>query len=150
DYNSSLKISPALDRKFELLARERTSEHPLRSYLLIPVERAWRIWFTPRIELLPFSGKLWPPGEMWRSSPIDFGVTATLGILNIIFVSFACVGAWKIRHNKGLALILTVLAVRTAFMTQLQTVEPRYVIECYPAILALGSLAWLKGPAVVW
>lgn len=145
-YNSNLKIPPALDRKFELLARQRKSEHPLRSYLFIPVERAWRIWFTPRIELLPFSGKLWPPGEMMRSSPIDFDVTAILGILNIVFVALACVGVWKFRHSKGMALILTVLVVRTAFVTQLQTVEPRYVIECYPAILALGSLACLKRP----
>ena len=27
-------------------------------------------------------------------------------------------------------------------MTQLQTVEPRYVIECFPVIVALGALAW--------
>ena len=145
-YNSNLKIPPALDQKFALLARQRTAEHPLRSYIFIPFDRAFRIWFTPRIELLPFSGKLWPPGEMRRSSPIDFNVTATFGILNIIFVALACVGAWKCRKNPGLALLLTVLAVRTAFTTQLQTVEPRYVIECYPAILAIGALAWLKWP----
>ena len=27
-------------------------------------------------------------------------------------------------------------------MTQLQTVEPRYVIECFPVIVALGALVW--------
>jgi hypothetical protein len=27
-------------------------------------------------------------------------------------------------------------------MTQLQTVEPRYVMECFPVIVALGALAW--------
>jgi hypothetical protein len=31
-------------------------------------------------------------------------------------------------------------------MTQLQTVEPRYVIECFPAVLAFGALAW----AIPW
>ncbi len=147
-YNSTLKIPPLLDREFALLARQRTAEHPLRSYLFIPLDRAWRIWFTPRIELLPYSGKFWPPGEARRSSPIDFDVTATLGILNIIFIALACLGAWKCRRAPALVLLLTVLAVRTAFATQLQTVEPRYVIECYPVILALGSLAWLKLPDV--
>ncbi len=147
-YNSSLKIPPALDREFALLARQRAAEHPLRSYIFIPLVRAWRIWFTPRIELLPYSGRLWPPGEARRSSPIDFDVTATLGILNIIFMALACVGAWNCRKTPALALLLTFLAVRTAFGTQLQTVEPRYVIECYPVILALGALAWLKLPDV--
>jgi hypothetical protein len=27
-------------------------------------------------------------------------------------------------------------------LTHLQTVEPRYVIECFPAVLAFGALAW--------
>jgi len=37
-----------------------------------------------------------------------------------------------------------VVIVRTACMTQLQTVEPRYVVICFPVILALGALAWAK------
>jgi len=38
------------------------------------------------------------------------------------------------------------VAIRTVFLTQLQTVEPRYVIVCYPVILALGALAWSERP----
>ncbi len=147
-YNSTWKIPPLLDREFALLAQQRAAEHPLRSYLFIPLVRAWRIWFTPRIELLPYSGKIWPPGEMRRSSPTDFDVTAALGILNIVFIALACAGAWKCRHDPVLFLLLAVLVVRTAFATQLQTVEPRYVIECYPVIVALGALAWTKSSNV--
>jgi hypothetical protein len=36
------------------------------------------------------------------------------------------------------------VAIRTVAMTQLQTVEPRYVIECFPVIVALGALVWAK------
>ncbi len=147
-YNSTLKIPPLLDREFALLAQQRAAEHPLRTYIFIPLVRAWRIWFTPRIELLPYSGRLWPPGEMRRSSPTDFDVTAALGILNIVFMALACTGAWKCRHDPVLVLLLAVLVVRTAFATQLQTVEPRYVIECYPVIVALGALAWTKSSNV--
>jgi hypothetical protein len=140
-YNSTLNMTPVLDREFALLARERTARQPMRTYFFIPVSRAWMIWFTPRIELLPYSGKLWPPGEKWRGNRIDFGVTLGFGILNCIYLGLAFVGAWRCRSHPALALLITFVVVRTALLTQLQAVEPRYVIVCFPVILALGALA---------
>ncbi len=143
-YNSDLKMTPMLDREFARLARERTTRRPLRTYLLIPLSRAWRIWFTPPVELLAFSGELWPPGEKWRSNRIDFGVTLGFGFLTFVYVGLALAGAWRCRTHPGLALLLAFLFIRTAFVTQLQTVEPRYVIVCFPAVLALGAQAWTR------
>jgi hypothetical protein len=140
-YNRDLNMTPTLDREFALLARERTARRPLRTYFFIPVARAWMIWFTPRIELLPYSGKLWPPGVKWRDNRMDFSVTLGFGILNCIYLGLAFVGAWRCRSHPALALLITFVVVRTALLTQLQTVEPRYVIECFPVILALGALA---------
>lgn len=140
-YNCDLKMTPLLDREFALLARERTARRPLRTYLFIPVTRAWMIWFTPRTELLPYSGKLWPPGEKWRGNRMDFGVTLGFAILNCIYLGLALVGAWRCRRHPGLALLITFVVIRTALLTQLQTVEPRYVIVCFPVVLTLGALA---------
>ena len=140
-YNSTLNMTPVLDREFALLACERTARQPMRTYFFIPVSRAWMIWFTPRIELLPYSGKLWPPGEKWRGNRIDFGVTLGFGILNCIYLGLAFVGAWRCRSHPALALLITFVVVRTALLTQLQAVEPRYVIVCFPVVLALGALA---------
>jgi hypothetical protein len=145
-YNSDLTMTPLEDHEFALLARERTARQPLRTYFFIPVTRAGMIWFTPRIELLPYSGKLWPPGEKWRGNPMDFGVTLGFGVLNCIYAGLAAVGAWRCRSHPGLALLIAFVVIRTAFLTQMQTVEPRYVIECFPALLALGAQAW--GPAL--
>jgi len=142
-YNSDLDMTPMLDHEFALLARERTERQPLRTYLFIPVARASMMWITPRIELLPYSGKLWPPGENWRSNPMDFGVTLGYGILNCIYLGLWCGGAWRFRQHPGVALIVTFLVLRTAALTQLQTVEPRYLIVCFPAVLALGALLWM-------
>jgi hypothetical protein len=139
-YNSSLKMTPMLDREFALLARERTARHPMRTYFFIPVSRAWTIWFTPRIELLPYSGKVWPPGEKWRGNRVDFSVTCGYGILNCMYLGLAFAGAWRCRNRPALALLITFIVVRTAFLTQLQTVEPRYVVVCFPVVLALGAL----------
>ncbi len=36
------------------------------------------------------------------------------------------------------------LVVRTALLTQLPTIEPRYVVVCFPAIAELGALAFVK------
>jgi hypothetical protein len=141
-YNTNLKMTPALDREFSFLANERTTRAPLRTHFLIPVARAWMIWFTPRIELLPYSGDLWPPGEKWRNNRIDFGTTVGYGILNCIYLGLALVGAWWCRNHPAVPFLLLFLVVRTAFLTQLQTVEPRYVIVCFPMLMALGALAW--------
>jgi hypothetical protein len=141
-YNDDLKMSPMLDHDFAGLARERMARRPWRTFLFIPLARAAALWFTPHIELLPYSGELWPPSDRWRSNRIDFGVTLALGILNIILVGLVLRGAWRCGSKPGLALALTFLAIRTAFFTQRLTIEPRYMIVCFPVLLALGAQAW--------
>ncbi|MGH9701800.1 MAG: hypothetical protein ACRD4K_00370, partial [Candidatus Acidiferrales bacterium] len=55
-YNETTTMSQAIDDGFAQIARERTSRHPLRTYLLIPALRAWTMWTTPRVEILPYQG----------------------------------------------------------------------------------------------
>lgn len=141
-YDCDLQMSPALDRQFAILARERAARHLLRTYLAVPTARAWAMWFTPRIELLPYSGRLWPPGRQWRNNAVDFSVTAGYGALALLYAALALLGARFCRTHPGFALIVAYFAVRTAFLTRMQTVEPRYVLECIPALLAIGALFW--------
>jgi len=141
-YNDGLKMSPVLDHEFADLARERTARRPWRTFLFIPLARSAALWFTPHIELLPYSGELWPPRDRWRSNRMDFGVTLALGILNIILIGLALRGAWRCGSKPGFALALAFLTIRTAFLTQRHTIEPRYMIVCFPILLALGAQAW--------
>jgi hypothetical protein len=141
-YNSELAMTPVLDREFATLAAERTARNPLRTYIYVPAGRIVAMWFTPRIELLPYSGKLWPPGEKWRGNPADFGVTLGFGILSLAYLGLAVVGWWRYRAQLAATFLILFVAIRTLAMTQLQTVEPRYVIESFPVIVALGALAW--------
>ena len=136
-----LRITPALDGEFARLARERRERHPWRTYVAIPAERILAMWFTPRIELLPYSGDLWPPGEKWRENRADFGVTLGFGILGIVYAGLALGGVWRWRGGTAGSFLILFVVIRTLAMTQLQTVEPRYVIECFPAVLAFGALA---------
>ena len=146
-YNDDLQMSPILDREFATLARERKLRRPIRTYIEVPLARMVTIWFAPRIALLPYSGKLWPPAENWQNHRTDFGVTAAFGILNFLYIGMAVVGAVRFRKQPTIAFLILMVAIRTVFLTQLQTVEPRYVIVCYPVILALGALAWARRPA---
>jgi hypothetical protein len=141
-YNNGLKMSPILDHDFAELARDRTARRPWRTFLFIPLARAGALWFTPHIELLPYSGELWPPGDRWRSNRMDFGVTLGLGILNIALIGLVLAGAWRCGSKPGLALALAFLGIRTAFFTQMHSIEPRYMIVCFPVLLALGAQVW--------
>jgi hypothetical protein len=143
-YNRARSMSVALDHEFAELARERAWRRPVRTYAWIPLERATAMWFTPRITLLPYSGKLWPLGESYRSNPTDFEVTLGFAILNIPYVGMALAAAWFCRTNPGVLLIVAFIVVRTAFLTQLQTCEPRYVLVCFPALLAMSALLFLR------
>src|SRR6266699_3505359 len=138
-YNRTHGMTHTFDLEFAELARERAKGHPIRTYVAIPIERAAAMWLTPRITLLPTSGRLWPLPESHRSNPIDFEVTLGLAMLNVLDIVVGLVAAWSWRLNPGVLLIVAFIVLRTAFLTQLQTCEPRYVLVCFPALLAIGA-----------
>jgi len=162
DYNNNpdLDISPEVDAQFAELARERTHRRPLRTYLQVPFERALTIWFTPRTELLPIDGKFWPVREQWQDSHVNVLVTGSFGLLGYLYVALAVAGAWMAWTARtgngtpgfawgpnlwGIALLLLYFFLRTAFLTTVEAPEPRYVVSCYPGVLALLSLLCVRG-----
>ncbi len=139
--NITKKITPEIDTGFTQLARERNSRHPFRTWLTVPAGRALTIWFTPRLEMLPYSGKIWPVAERWQEDSTDFCMTLLFGALNLIYAGLALWGAWRVRTNSAGLVLISVIAVRTLFLTQIETPEPRYLIPVFPLILALGAQA---------
>jgi hypothetical protein len=143
-YNNDVTLSSEEDAAFGQLARERTARRPLRTYVWLPVARALTIWFTPRIELLPFSGQVFPLRQAWQEDPIDQSVTVGFFLLNAFYVALAAWGAWRISRESpslrlAMALLFGYIVLRTAFLTTLETPEPRYVLVCFPALLALAG-----------
>jgi Dolichyl-phosphate-mannose-protein mannosyltransferase len=140
EYNEALTIDPPLDQGFREIARERTARHPLRTYVTVPLLRTLTLWFTPRVELLPSSGHLWPLREEWQDDRPDFLVTLGLSVVNVIYIALALAGAWLARRRPGWALLVLYCAVRTLFFVKfVETPEPRYVLECFPAVIALAA-----------
>jgi hypothetical protein len=146
-YNHAHGMTRSLDLEFAELARERSRRHPIRTYIWVPMERAAAMWFTPRITLLPFSGRFWPLAESYRYNTAEFKVTLGFTLLNILYAAMALAAAWFFRASHGVLLIVAFIVIRTAFLTQLQTCEPRYVLECFPALLALASQIF-RGPRI--
>ncbi len=159
DDSPELDISPEMDRQYADIARERTRRNPLRTYVRVPFERALTIWFTPRTELLPIDGKFWPLREQWEDSHADVLVTGGFAVLGYLYVVLAIGGVWLgwRTHQKsgadgtpggaihwGIVLLLAYFLVRTAFLTTVEAPEPRYVISCYPGVLALIALVGIQ------
>lgn len=146
-YNDDLTLTPEEDAAFAQLARERTARHPLRTHLWIPLRRAVRIWFTPRIELLPVAGHVFPLRAMHQFDPVDQRVTILLFFLNIVYLALALLGAFRLRFAPAgravIAFFLLYILIRTAFLTTLETPEPRYVLVCFPALIALAAQPFL-------
>jgi hypothetical protein len=87
-------------------------------------------------------------------------ITAGFAALGYLYVALALWGIWVIWHAVrasspdsrasgapnlwGIALVLAYLFARTAFLTTVETPEPRYVVTCYPAVLALAALCWIR------
>jgi hypothetical protein len=143
-YNNDLTLTAEEDHAFGELARQRTARHPLRTYLWLPLARAATLWFTPRIELIPVSGTVFPLVQSWHDDKVDQSVTVGLFLLNIAYIVLAIWGAvllWRrssaVRPIVGVLVVFMVL--RTAFLTTLETPEPRYVLVCFPAITALAA-----------
>ncbi|MBS1840342.1 MAG: hypothetical protein JSS69_04675 [Acidobacteria bacterium] len=151
-HNQSLSLTPEQDAAFGQIAKQRSSRHPLRTFLWIPFQRALTIWFTPRIELLPLSGNVFPLRQSWEDDSTDQLVTAGFFLLNILYLVLALCGflrLWKLspRIRPVLFAIAVYLLLRTAFLTTVEAPEPRYVLVCFPLLLALAAAAIVPRPA---
>jgi dolichyl-phosphate-mannose-protein mannosyltransferase len=137
-YNSALDIDPALDQEFELLARERVDHNPLRYSIWLPGLRMTDMWLRPRTEMFNVETRWWE----FSQHPEESWFALAWAALNLTYVVLALVG-W-IKHRLGVAGVLLVgfVVMRTVFLSSIENPEPRYVLECFPVVLALAGLAF--------
>jgi 4-amino-4-deoxy-L-arabinose transferase-like glycosyltransferase len=139
-YNEQLDIDPALDADFEAMARLRVEHNPLRYVIWLPTLRMADMWFRPRTEMLNIETRWWEFG----GHPQETWFAVLWAGLNLFYILAAGI-AW-IKHRMGVAgvfLIVFVIA-RTMFLSTLENPEPRYVLECFPVVLALAGCAFAR------
>ena len=139
DYNSKLRISPAMDSRFAAVAEERVDQSPLRYYIWLPALRIADMWLRPRTEILPSDIRWWE----FNDDPKWMTLAIALGIINLFYVAAAIVGGIYGKFGPHFALLLAFVVVRSLFLGTLENPEPRYVLECYPAVIVLASALFL-------
>ena len=77
-----------------------------------------------------------------------------LFLLNIIYIALGICGAVHLWRSSpavwpAVAFLVTFMLLRTAFLTTLETPEPRYVLVCFPALMALAAQAFSRSSHVV-
>ena len=139
EYNQTLEMTPELDARFGELARQRVRDSRLRYYLLMPALRAVDMWLRPRTEMLPIDIHWWNFDD-----PRDDSIAVFLGLGNLVLLGLGCWGLWRVGASPAVVLLLTFVVVRTVLIVAISIPEPRYALECYPVVLALGGAAISK------
>ena len=136
DYNESTDVTPELDARFGELAEERIRNHPVRYYVVLPALRVADMWLRPRTEMLPPDVRWWEFNDDTRRSVVAVG----FGLLNLVYVGMALLAIMRRRPAiRWIGLFTSFLVLRSVLLATLENPEPRYSLECYPAIIVLGA-----------
>ena len=137
-------VSPEIDAGFADLAHDRIRNKPLRYYVGLPLLRAADLWLRPRTEMLPIDPHWW---TLLEDDPPQFLWSALLFAVNSFYVIAAMVALarGKVRYAS---LFIAFAIVRTAFLAWMPNPEPRYVLECYPALIAIAGAAFARKRAL--
>jgi len=135
DYNRNHDLTPDLDARFATLAAERVHSAPLRYYVWLPSLRIADMWLRPRTELFPSDPRWWEFNDDHRW----LAVSLTFGLINLAYVLLGSAGLVRSREFFGIGLFVLFLALRSGFLGTLENPEPRYTLECYPAVIILAS-----------
>jgi 4-amino-4-deoxy-L-arabinose transferase-like glycosyltransferase len=135
DYNRDHDMTPELDSRFAALAADRVHGAPLRYYLWLPAIRIADMWLRPRTELLPPDPRWWE----FNDDPRWLAVSLGFGLVNLVYVVTAFVGLVRARECFGIGLLIVFLLLRSAFLGSMENPEPRYTLECYPAVIVLAA-----------
>ena len=135
DYNRDHDLSPELDARLAALAAQRIHEAPLRYYVWLPAIRIADMWLRPRTELTAADPRWWEFNDDRRFVAISLG----FGLINLIYVTMGLCGLIRAREIFGIGLFVLFLLLRSVFLGTLENPEPRYTLECYPALVVLAS-----------
>ena len=133
--NNGATLSSTIDDGFGELARERIQAHKFRYYVGLPLMRAADLWLRPRTEMLPIDPHWW---RLWPDDQKQFREAVALGAINLLYLAGAAIAVIR-RKIRWAGFLLLFFVLRTAFLAWMPNPEPRYVLECYPAVLAMAA-----------
>jgi hypothetical protein len=135
-YNASHDMSPEIDARFAALAEERIHAAPLRYYVWLPALRIADMWLRPRTELFPSDPRWWEFNDDYRW----LALSLAFGVINLAYVLTGVAGFVSSRAMVGIGMFLVFVTLRSLFLGSLENPEPRYTLECLPALIVLASV----------
>src|SRR5437660_2067232 len=135
EYNTSHDVAPEIDARFAALAEERIHDAPLRYYVWLSALRIADMWLRPRTEMFPSDPRWWEFNDdhRWLALSLAFGV------INLAYVLMGVAGFVRGRATFGIGMLLVFVALRSLFLGSLENPEPRYTLECFPAVIIAAS-----------
>jgi hypothetical protein len=143
----AVEMTPEVDAGFAELARERVARHPVRHYLIVPLKRASSLWFDTHSQYYPFQGELLPLSALDSDLHQQFWLPLFTS-LTLLYTALGFCGAWLMwrdKSSRAWLLLLTLLIVpRLALFASVEVPEPRYVVELFAFVTAVGSLSMVS------
>jgi hypothetical protein len=130
-----------MDNEFEQIAVARVKHSPLRYYVWLPFLRTADMWLRPRTEMLNVETRWW---EFDQHNAESIFALCWVG-LNLLFIILAVRGWIKWRLGVAGIFLISFIVLRSLFLSSLENPEPRYMLECFPALLALAGGAFARG-----
>ena len=93
------------------------------------------MWLRPRTELFPSDPRWWEFNDDRRWLAVSLG----FGLIGLLYVALAGAGLIRSHEFFGIGLFVLFLVMRSLFLGTLENPEPRYTLECYPAVIVLAS-----------
>ena len=142
--NEPAGLTPELDARFGILARARVRRHPVRYYVLLPAERVFWMWASPHSQYYPFDGDLFPLADLDRGLRQHIWLPI-FALLTLAWTVAAAAGAMRLivepASRFGLLLLVLLVVPRLALLGSMENPEPRYLVELFPFLSALGGVA---------
>lgn len=145
-YNQQLYIDPQMDAEFEAIARQRQEHSRLRYLVGLPFLRTADMWLRPRTELLEVETRWWEFSEHESESWFALFWAG----LNLFYLVAALRGWLVSRLGVDGVFVIGFVLLRSIFLSSLENPEPRYMLECFPLVLALAGGAFAGNAGGKW
>jgi hypothetical protein len=136
DYNShGMELTPEIDARFERLAEERITAHPLRYYVWLPLGRVADMWLRPRVENLNIDLDWWVYAHHHAETEFSWAYAG----LNAVYLLLGIAGL--IMRPRFWRVLAAYMLLRSALLLTVAAPEARYTLECFPMLFAAGGIA---------
>jgi 4-amino-4-deoxy-L-arabinose transferase-like glycosyltransferase len=141
---ANVEMTPEIDTGFAQIGQERIAHSRLRYYVVLPLKRAATLWFDTHSQYYPFNGDLLPLEDLDYDIHQQYWLPLFAGF-TWIYTLCGAIGGWLLWRSRNqnarrwLLLAVLLIFLRLGFFATLENPEPRYTVELFPFLIALGS-----------